>query len=77
MWIFSYGIAAAVGTFRVVAGAHFLSDVIVGAITGVGLGLAIPWLHELPRRPDHLQQAAVQLRPYFSGVSAGLIGRFN
>jgi membrane-associated phospholipid phosphatase len=38
--------SAVVGISRVAAGGHFPSDVVVGAAVGVGVGLAIPALHE-------------------------------
>ncbi len=80
VWIFTHGIAATVGALRLVSGAHFLTDVIVGAVSGVGFGLVIPWLHELPDKEDpssHPQQARIHMRPFFSGNSAGLFGSFN
>jgi membrane-associated phospholipid phosphatase len=39
---------AMVGIGRIGAGSHFLSDVLVGAGIGVGLGILIPALHEAP-----------------------------
>ncbi|MCP4606543.1 MAG: phosphatase PAP2 family protein [Proteobacteria bacterium] len=80
MWIFTHGAAGAVGALRVLSSAHFLTDVIVGAISGVGFGLLIPWLHELPsdeRMSSHPKKASIQVRPYFSGMSAGLVGSFH
>ncbi|MCP4675180.1 MAG: phosphatase PAP2 family protein [Deltaproteobacteria bacterium] len=80
IWIFTYAAAGTVGALRVVSSAHFLSDVLVGAVTGVGIGLLIPWLHELPRKEgssSHTEQARIQMRPYFSGTAAGVFGSFN
>ena len=37
--------AATTGVLRVAAGAHFPSDVVVGALVGTSLGLAVPLLH--------------------------------
>ncbi|MEZ4379740.1 MAG: phosphatase PAP2 family protein [Nannocystaceae bacterium] len=50
VWVLSYGLASTTGVMRVVAGKHFWSDVIVGAIAGSAIGLAIPALHR--RRPS-------------------------
>ena len=45
MWIGSYSLAAMTGVFRPLAGEHFWTDVIVGSVTGIGLGLLVPWIH--------------------------------
>jgi membrane-associated phospholipid phosphatase len=52
-----------VGVSRVVSGAHFPSDVMVGAAVGVGMGLALPALHDSP----------VRMLPYASRESSGLL----
>ena len=44
------GVGALVGSARVIAGQHFLTDVIVGAIVGTSLGLLVPALHDSPVR---------------------------
>jgi membrane-associated phospholipid phosphatase len=51
-----------VGVSRVAAGSHFPSDVLVGAAVGVGLGIALPAVHE----------SGTRLVPYGSTESAGL-----
>lgn len=38
-------VGASVGALRVAAGAHFPSDVIVGAVAGTAIGTVVPWLH--------------------------------
>lgn len=45
-WIASTAVGASVMAERVAAGRHFYTDVLVGAATGVGVGLLVPWLHE-------------------------------
>ena len=50
VWVLSYGIASTTGVMRVTSGKHFWSDVIVGAVAGSAIGLAIPALHK--RRPS-------------------------
>lgn len=46
VWGGSLIVAGSVGAFRVGAGAHFPTDVLVGAAIGSVVGYAIPWLHE-------------------------------
>jgi membrane-associated phospholipid phosphatase len=46
MWIGTYALASTVAILRTEAGDHFYTDVIAGAVLGIGLGLLIPWLHE-------------------------------
>lgn len=43
-------IAATVGVARVLAGRHFMTDVIAGALVGTAMGILIPALHESPVR---------------------------
>lgn len=45
VWISTYALATSSGIGRVIAGEHFPTDVIVGSLVGVGIGLMIPWLH--------------------------------
>ncbi len=64
-----FGLAAATATavLRVTAGVHFPSDVVVGALMGSGIGIAVP----LAPSP---QTSAVQLSASPGG--AALVGRF-
>jgi hypothetical protein len=41
----------ATGALRVEAGMHFPTDVIVGGIAGMGLGIAVPELHRVVPLP--------------------------
>ena len=41
----------AVGFYRVKAGKHFPTDVIAGYIVGAGIGLAVPYIHQMGRKP--------------------------
>ncbi len=43
-------LSTAVATGRVVSGNHFPSDVVIGALVGSSLGLAIPALHRTPEQ---------------------------
>lgn len=42
--------SALVGVSRVAAGSHFPSDVVVGAMVGAGVGIALPAMHDSPVR---------------------------
>lgn len=44
-WIVTAVLGTSVAVERVLAGRHFPSDVIVGAVVGTGIGILIPWLH--------------------------------
>ena len=65
--IFGAGMAgsALVGVSRVAAGSHFPSDVLVGAAVGLGVGLAIPAMHD----------RALRVVPVASTDYAGLLMR--
>jgi membrane-associated phospholipid phosphatase len=52
LWTLSHGLAALQGYTRVTSGFHFWSDVLIGAVAGTSLGIAIPALHEF--RQDEL-----------------------
>lgn len=64
-WAAAAVVGTGVGVERVLAGRHFPSDVVAGAAVGLGVGIAVPWLHE---RGD------VTLTAGARGV--GLAGRF-
>jgi len=51
VWILGYALAGTTGVLRVAAGKHFWTDVIVGAIAGTAMGLAIPAAHRLGEAP--------------------------
>jgi membrane-associated phospholipid phosphatase len=40
-----FGVAAATGVLRVVSREHFPTDVVAGAVLGLGLGWIVPKLH--------------------------------
>ncbi|MEO7730453.1 MAG: phosphatase PAP2 family protein [Kofleriaceae bacterium] len=69
-WVVTGLVAASVGTERVLGGYHFPSDAALGAALGLGVGLAVPWLHA--RRPE--MQLAVAPAP--SGYGLALLGQF-
>ncbi|MFA6468842.1 MAG: phosphatase PAP2 family protein [Bacteroidota bacterium] len=45
VWTGAIGIASTISILRVSSGAHFLSDIVVGAAVGSGIGYLIPYLH--------------------------------
>lgn len=77
----SLAAAATVGLLRIVADAHYLSDVLVGAATGFLLGYLIP-LAVLPHRhaplppidPDELDEVPAASPPAFSWSAAPMVG---
>jgi len=52
MWGLEMTLASATANLRVRGGMHYYSDVLVGALVGTGLGVAIPVLHGERYRPD-------------------------
>lgn len=52
VWILGYAFAGTTAVLRVAAGKHFWSDVVVGAVAGTSIGLAIPAAHRLHRTPS-------------------------
>jgi membrane-associated phospholipid phosphatase len=56
-----------VGTLRMLAGKHFPTDVLTGALAGTAIGLAVPWMHR--RSPS-----SIAVYPFGAGVS--LVGTF-
>ncbi len=62
VWGGAIGLASAVSILRVTSGAHFISDIVVGAAVGSSIGYLIPFLHRnnsedislrLNLTPDH------------------------
>ena len=46
-WVYAVGFTAAgaVSYFRVAGDKHWMTDVVVGAVVGTGVGFLVPWLH--------------------------------
>jgi membrane-associated phospholipid phosphatase len=60
-WATELTFAAATANLRVVAGKHYYSDVIVGALVGIGLGIGGPLIHGAsyaPRPAEYLAAAS-------------------
>jgi membrane-associated phospholipid phosphatase len=67
VWTGSLLLASSVGYFRMAAGAHFLTDVLVGAIVGSAIGYLIPRLHEVKESNDDFQYPDLRItKPMFS-----------
>jgi membrane-associated phospholipid phosphatase len=45
VWLFSEGLAATTAMLRVLAGKHFYTDILLGAVAGSAIGLLIPFVH--------------------------------
>ncbi|MCA9718251.1 MAG: phosphatase PAP2 family protein [Myxococcales bacterium] len=80
-WVLSLGAASTAGALRVVAGKHFTSDVIAGAILGSAIGVVVPlahWRGTLEGAPRRRRRATMQVAPAMSETTRGLVvtGRF-
>ena len=66
VWAVGMSLAAGVGWLRVGADAHWVTDVVAGAVVGGAVGFAVPWtLH----RPRGGKEPAVQLLPAPGGFA--------
>lgn len=69
IWGGAIGVASAVSLLRVSSGAHFFSDIAVGAAVGTTIGYLIPYIHRT-------KNEAISLRPIiapgFSGAALSL-----
>ena len=73
VWVLGLSLASTVAVARVEAGKHFWTDVIVGAVAGASIGLAVPALHRSERLGDRL---ALRLAPTRHGSLLVMQGRF-
>lgn len=67
MGISSFSIATLTGILRVTSGAHYPTDVLVGAIFGSGMGFIVPYSHKV--FPENISLA---IAPGFAGVAVRL-----
>ena len=67
-WIVTAALGTSMAIMRMGSGDHFPTDVIVGAVAGLAVGITVPWLHE--RAPG----AQVRIVPSPGG--AGVAGTF-
>jgi membrane-associated phospholipid phosphatase len=65
-----YALAGLTAALRVNAGAHFPSDVLIGAALGTAIGITVPLLHGDPRS----RRARLGLTPVPGGLGVGLSG---
>jgi membrane-associated phospholipid phosphatase len=82
-WLASLGAATTTAALRVVAGKHFTSDVIAGAVLGSAIGVAVPMAHwtgtiERAKSPSKRERVTLKVVPAMSGTARGLhlIGQF-
>lgn len=66
IWGGAIGLASTVSILRVTSGAHFVSDVVVGAAVGTTLGYVIPYIHR--KRSTSLSLSPV-IGPDFRGIA--------
>jgi membrane-associated phospholipid phosphatase len=64
IWIGSLLTASATGFLRYEAGAHFPTDIIVGAMVGNAIGYIIPWMHRV-------NQENISITPSMPGAEYG------
>ena len=69
-WVVTGLVAASVATERLLGGYHFPSDVALGGALGLGVGLAVPWLHA--RHPE----VQLAIAPTTNGYDLSLLGQF-
>lgn len=65
IWGGAIGLASSVSILRVTSGAHFISDIIVGAAVGSTIGYVIPYLH---RNTSHTLSFAPSIGQDYRGI---------
>lgn len=70
-WLAVTGATTSVALLRVLGGAHFISDTIVGAAMGTSVGILVPLLHRRERSTTH----SFSLAPSRGGVAAFFVCR--
>jgi membrane-associated phospholipid phosphatase len=64
VWSVGGVVAAVTGYLRIAADKHWLSDVVVGAVVGAGVGFALPYLfHSAEDAPAPAARAALRTSP--------------
>ncbi|MDD8017468.1 MAG: phosphatase PAP2 family protein [Bacteroidota bacterium] len=69
VWIASLAVASSVALLRVTSGAHYPTDVLVGAAIGTGIGYIIPYLHRNISSPVSVNPI---ISPQHKGISFSL-----
>jgi membrane-associated phospholipid phosphatase len=70
VWFTELGLASATADLRTRAGMHFYSDVLVGAVIGSAVGVAVTYLHGGKTRLSKREWLAIVLGP-LAGVALG------
>jgi len=63
VWIGSYALALTTAVLRPVAGKHFWTDIIAGAGLGIGVGLLVPYLHQVVAKKKRQSKTVVTVVP--------------
>jgi membrane-associated phospholipid phosphatase len=71
VWGFTLATATATANLRVLAGKHYYSDVVVGAVVGAGIGYLVPALHA---DGDVYTPSGVEIAAMVGGVLVGALG---
>lgn len=76
-WVWTGALAAATGVagLRIAAGKHYLSDVLVGAVSGAGFGILFPWMHRRSGSAGGAEAKAVRLE-MMRGIYPAVTFRF-
>jgi membrane-associated phospholipid phosphatase len=69
-WVVTGALGSSVAVERVLAGSHFPTDVAAGAVAGVAIGIAVPWLHARAR------EQRLSILPADRGRGLALSGAF-
>jgi len=76
LWAFAVTVPALNGTFRVLAGKHFPTDVMTGYIAGAATGWLIPQLHRTRASKIQKEQLSMGVIPYKGSLLMSLNYRF-
>jgi len=76
LWAFAITVPALNGTFRVLAGKHFPTDVMTGYVVGAATGWLIPQLHRTSASKEQKQQLSMGIVPYRGSMLMSLNYRF-
>jgi membrane-associated phospholipid phosphatase len=76
LWAFAVTIPALNGTFRVLAGKHFPTDVMTGYVAGAATGWLIPQLHRTRASKIQKEQLSMGFIPYRGSMLMSLNYRF-
>ena len=69
VWASSLSLAGFVGALRIAAGKHYVSDVVVGALAGVGISAAVIEIHKKPVRIGPVSLSQIWAGPGAAGTT--------